>query len=106
MTIVIQPRWEMEEKARIFRICVWLRPIQPPKPAEAIAIMVSRVGLREWEVRNRMVIGGNFIIVDNRRAVVKVDPWRTSGNQKWKGTSPSFIAIAVVSRRHEVGWVN
>lgn len=50
-----------------------------------------------------MVIGGNFIIVDNKSAMVRVEPWRTSGNQKWNGTSPSFIAIAVVSKRHDVG---
>lgn len=47
MMRVIQPRWEMEEKARIFRIWVWFRPIQPPRPVEAIAMMVSKVGLRE-----------------------------------------------------------
>ena len=60
-------------------------------------------GLREWDVRKRMVIGGNFITVESRRAVVRGEPWRTSGNQKWNGTSPSFIAIAVVSRREDVG---
>lgn len=50
-----------------------------------------------------MAIGGNFIIVDNSRAVVSDEPCSTSGNQKWNGTSPSFIAIAVVNRRHDVG---
>lgn len=50
MIIVIQPRWEMEEKARIFRICVWLRPIHPPSAAERMARMVKRVGFSEGEV--------------------------------------------------------
>lgn len=53
-----------------------------------------------------MVIGGNFIAVDNKRAVVRDEPCSTSGNQKWNGTSPSFIAIAVVKSRHAVGWVS
>lgn len=51
MMTVIQPRWEIDEKARIFRICVWFSPIQPPRAAEAIAMVVSRVGFREWDVR-------------------------------------------------------
>lgn len=105
--MVIQPRWEMDEKAIIFRNCVWFRPIHPPKAAEAIAIRVSRLWFKEWDVRRRrIVIGGSFIIVDRRRAVVIGEPCSTSGNQKWKGTRPSFIAIAAVSRAEDVGWVN
>lgn len=45
--IVIQPRWEMDEKARIFRICVWFSPIQPPRAAEAIARVANSVEFRE-----------------------------------------------------------
>lgn len=47
MMMVIQPRCEMDEKARIFRVCVWFNPIQPPRAVEAIAMMVSNVGLSE-----------------------------------------------------------
>lgn len=82
MTATIQPRWEIEEKARIFRVCVWFRPIHPPRAVEAIAMMVSGVGFSEFDVRSMMVMGGNFIIVDKSRAVVRVEPWRASGNQK------------------------
>jgi len=96
----------MDEKARIFRICVWFKPIQPPIAAEAIARVVISIGLSEWEVRNRMVIGGSFINVDSSSAVTMGEPWSTSGNQKWNGTRPSFIAIATVSRAHDVGWVS
>lgn len=39
-----------------------------------MAMTVSSVGLSEWDVRRRMVIGGNFIIVDSTRAVVSDDP--------------------------------
>lgn len=80
--IVIQPRWEMDEKARIFRTCVWFNPIQPPKAAEAIARVTNSAEFREWDVRKKRVIGGNFIIVDSSRAVVRGEPWSTSGNQK------------------------
>lgn len=64
----------MDEKAKIFRIWVWFSPIHPPKAADAIAMVVSNVGLRECDVMNRMVIGGNFIIVDSSRAVVRDEP--------------------------------
>lgn len=40
----------MEEKARIFRICVWLRPIHPPRAADRMAKVVRRVGFSEDEV--------------------------------------------------------
>lgn len=101
--MAIHPKWEMEEKARIFRTCVWFNPIHPPRAAERTAIQVSRVGFSEFDVIRRRVIGGNFMTVERRRPVVKGDPWSTSGNQKWNGTSPSFIAIAEVKSRHEVG---
>lgn len=74
MMIVIQPKWAMDEKAKIFRIWVWFSPIHPPKAADAIAMVVINVGLRECEVMNKMVIGGNFIIVDSSRAVVRGEP--------------------------------
>ena len=45
--MVIQPRWAIEEKARIFRIWVWLSPIHPPRAAERMAMQVSRVGFKE-----------------------------------------------------------
>lgn len=96
----------MEEKARIFRIWVWFRPIQPPRAADAMAIRVRRGGWRELDVSRRMAIGGNFITVDSKRAVVSDEPWRTSGNQKWNGTRPSFIAIAAVRSKHDVGLVS
>lgn len=74
MMAAIQPKWEMDEKARIFRTCVWFNPIQPPRAVEAMAMMVSSVGLSEWDVRKRRVIGGNFIIVDSSRAVIRDEP--------------------------------
>lgn len=72
--IVIHPRWEMDEKARIFRSWVWFNPIQPPRAAERMASVASRVGLSEWDVSSRIVIGGSFIIVERRRAVMGDEP--------------------------------
>lgn len=40
----------MEEKAKIFRICVWLSPIHPPRAVERMARVVNRVGFNEGEV--------------------------------------------------------
>lgn len=43
---------------------------------------VSSVGFKDWEVIYSSVIGGNFMMVDSRRPVVRDEPWSTSGNQK------------------------
>lgn len=101
--MAIQPRWEMEEKAIIFRVWVWFRPIQPPRAAERMAMVVSRMGLSDGEVMKRRVIGGNFMAVDRRRPVMRGEPWSTSGNQKWNGTRPSFIARAEVRIMQDAG---
>lgn len=103
--MAIHPKWEIEEKARIFRICVWFSPIQPPRAADMIAMEVSRVGFNEWCVMNNRVIGGNFMTVERIKPVVSGDPCRTSGNQKWNGAIPSFMAMADVRIRQEVGCV-
>lgn len=52
------------------------------------------------------MIGGNFMAVDSRRPVIREVPWRTSGNQKWNGTRPSFMAMAAVRIRQDVGCVS
>lgn len=41
-TRIIQPKWAIEEYARIFRSWVWLRPPHPPIRAEKRARVVSR----------------------------------------------------------------
>lgn len=80
--MVIQPKWEIEEKAKIFRVWVWFSPAHPPRAVEVIAMRVNKVGLSEEDVSRNSVVGGNFRAVANRRPVVKDVPWRTSGNQK------------------------
>lgn len=72
--MAIHPRWEIDEKARIFRVCVWFSPIHPPRAAERRAMMVSRVGFSDCEVIKNNVIGGNFIAVDRRRPVIREVP--------------------------------
>jgi len=43
--MAIQPEWEMDERAKIFWICVWSSPIQPP--AEGMAMVVNGVALSQ-----------------------------------------------------------
>lgn len=74
MIMVIHPRWAIDEKARILRVCVWFSPIHPPSAAEARAMEVSTVGFSEGDVINKMAMGGSFIKVESRRAVVKDVP--------------------------------
>lgn len=93
----------MEENARIFRVCVWLRPIHPPRAVDRMAMVVRSVGFSDGEVMKSSAIGGSFMIVESRRPVIKGEPCSTSGNQKWNGTSPSFIAIAEVRIKHDTG---
>lgn len=88
----------------IFRICVWFSPVHPPMAADRMAMMVSSVGLSDWDVISSNVIGGSFMVVDSKRPVISDEPCSTSGNQKWNGTSPNFIEIAAVIMRHEIGW--
>ena len=80
--MVIQPRWAIDEKARTFRICVWLSPIHPLMAADAMAMFVSRSGFSERAVKKRIVMGGSVINVERSRAVVMGEPCMTSGNQK------------------------
>lgn len=72
--MAIHPRCEMEENAKIFRICVWLSPIHPPRAADMMAIRVSNVGFSEWDVMYSSAIGGSFMIVDRIRPVMIGDP--------------------------------
>lgn len=44
-TRVIQPRWAMDEYAKIFRSCVWFRPPQPPIRVEVSPRKRRRLGL-------------------------------------------------------------
>lgn len=101
----IHPKWEIEEKAIIFRSCVWFSPIHPPMAVDRIAMAVSSAGSSDLEVSSSRVIGGNFMAVDSSRPVVRREPWSTSGNQKWNGTRPSFIEMAVVMTKHAAGCV-
>lgn len=52
------------------------------------------------------MIGGNFMTVDRSRPVVRWQPCSTSGNQKWNGASPNFIAMAAVRITQDTGQVS
>lgn len=49
-----------------------------------------------------MVSGASFCQVVSSNAVIMVDPCSTSGNQRWNGASPSFIARETVSSIHNI----
>lgn len=70
---VIQPKWAIEEYARIFRSCVWFRPPQPPIRVDETPKIIKRVGLLGWSWRNRAK-GASFCHVDKIRPVVKSRP--------------------------------
>lgn len=72
--MAIQPKWEIEEKAIIFRVWVWFRPIHPPRAADRMAMEVSRVGLRDGDVMYSRAIGGSFMAVDRSRLVIRGEP--------------------------------
>lgn len=64
----------MDEKAKIFRVCVWFSPIQPPRAMDVMDMEMSSVEFSEWDVMSRIVVGGSFITVERSRAVIKDDP--------------------------------
>lgn len=41
---IIQPKWAIDEYAKIFRNCVWLRPPQPPTIIDRMPNRVSKCG--------------------------------------------------------------
>lgn len=57
---------------------------------------------RDWAVIVSSDSGASFCQVAKIRAVIVEVPCITSGNQKWKGASPSLMAKAVVRIVHEV----
>lgn len=80
MMIVIYFRWEMDEKVRIFWICVWFSFIYFFRVVERMVMVVRRVGFREGEVMKRSVMGGSFMVVDRMSLVVRGDFCRIFGN--------------------------
>lgn len=64
----------MDEKARIFRVCVWFNPIHPPRAADRMAMVIRGVGFSDCEVIKNSAIGGSFMAVDRSRPVIKEQP--------------------------------
>lgn len=93
--VTIQPRWAIEENAKIFRIWVWLIPPQPPIRVDSNPNVSIRWRLVVWEIWISKAIGAIFCQVDKISPVWSVLPCRTSGSQKWNGATPSFIIIAM-----------
>lgn len=72
--VTIHPRWAIDEKAIIFRSCVWFSPPQPPtredKSPKATRILGFRLG-ETWRIRD---IGASFCQVERMRPVVRSEP--------------------------------
>lgn len=101
-TVVIHPRWAIEENAMIFRSCVWFSPFHPPIRVDVSPNVSRRVVFRDWAVKKSSDSGANFCQVVRIRAVVVDVPCSTSGSQKWNGARPSLMARAVVRIVHEI----
>lgn len=102
--IVIHPMWAIDEYASIFRRCVWFSPPHPPNSVDKMLKVISTCILSEGEIWYMIEMGAIFchvrsIIPDNSGI-----PCVTSGTQKWKGASPSFIARARVISK-EAHWL-
>jgi hypothetical protein len=50
----------------------------------------------EWKNKDKINKGEIFCHVNKRRALIQFRPSKTSGNQKWNGAIPTFIAKASV----------
>lgn len=101
-TSVIHPKWAMEEYAIIFRTCVWLSPPHPPMIVERMAIIIRRLVFNWWLVKISSDIGASFCHVVKIRHVIRLNPCKTSGSQRWNGAIPSLIARATVKIVNDV----
>ncbi len=90
----IQPMWDMDEYANIFRILVWLRPPHPPIITEII-LDTNRISLMILEFKEIIKKNGAIFCQHAIRSPSRnVTPLNTSGNQKWQGAKPSLIIRA------------
>ena len=103
MTASIQPMWEIDENARIFRSCVWFNPPHPPMAIDSRAISRVILELIELFICSRIDIGASFCHVSKISPEVSEIPCVTSGTQKWNGVIPSFMANAVSIMREDSG---
>ena len=94
--MVIHPIFPIEENASILRTWVWFSPPHPPTRTEAIPTMSTNSFITISFTENRIIRGAIFCHVAIIKPLEKGSPCRTSGSQKWQGTSPSLNARAVV----------
>lgn len=92
--IMVHPVLLIEEKAIIFRICVWLIPAIPPISMEISPIVIRIDGSMFFDVMYISVVGAIFCHVDISIDVCSIDPCITSGSQKCTGAAPIFVARA------------
>lgn len=79
---IIQPRWAIEEYAKILRNWVWFRPPHPPISVDESASVVRRRGWVKFAVCIISASGASFCHVERINPVVIVMPCSTSGSQR------------------------
>lgn len=90
----IQPMWDIDEYAKIFRTLVWFRPPHPPIITEII-LDIKRISFIILEFNERIKKNGAIFCQHAiKRPSRNVTPLSTSGNQKWQGAKPSLIIRA------------
>lgn len=96
-SMIIHPRWLMDEYARIVRRLVWFSPMIPPivVPLTAIKAVCFGSELEMYE-NDRRISGAIFCHVDRRKQFIHDNEVITDGNHRWHGAAPNFSSSDVI----------
>lgn len=83
----------MEEKAKILRKEVWLKPDKAPTTAETIELKIKTLGSKN---KDKITKGEIFCQVNKIKELIQFKPSITSGNQKCNGAIPNLVLKAKV----------
>lgn len=86
---------EIDEKAIIDRIWVWVIPINAPNRAEVRAMVNIGIDeiLLDIDRENSMNKGANFCQKESIKQRSQLEEFITDGNHWWNGTTANFIKI-------------
>lgn len=93
--MMIHPMCAIDEKAMIFRVCVWLIPVKPPTRADNNPIISTVLLCMESLIMYSKAIGASFCHVEIIMAVFMVEPCSTSGYHACIGARPSLSKSAI-----------
>lgn len=80
--MTIHPMFAIDEKARIFRVCVWFSPPHPPTIIDMSPVARSIVENTTFTMEMIRIIGAIFCQVAIISPCRNGSPCKTSGNQK------------------------